>query len=136
VTQETQVGTLRVPAGTEIHGSSSGASGPRLQITFSTALIGGRNVALRGSAFGADQRGGLPATRTLGNGSDTAAQVAGSVIGSAGAALADAVGMAPVADATRAATGSATGKAGRLNSEEDLLVVPASTRFFIYVQSL
>jgi serine/threonine protein kinase len=136
VTQETQVGTLRVPAGTEIHGTSSGANGPRLQISFSTALIGGRNVSLRGSAFGADQRGGLPGTRTIGNGSDTAADVAGSVVGSAGAALADAVGLAPVADATRAATGSATRKTGRLNSEEDLLVVPASTRFFIYVQSL
>ena len=136
VTKETQVGTLRIPAGTEIHGSASGTTGPRLNITFSTALIGGRNVSLRGSAFGADQRGGIPGRRTLGNGSETASQVASSLVGSAGAAAADAVGLAPIADATRAATGSASNKAGRINNEEDLLVVPSSTRFFVYVQGL
>lgn len=136
VTQETLVGSVRIPAGTEVHGQPSGASGSRLNITFSTALIGGKNVALRGIALGGDQRAGLIGSRSLGNGTDTAADVAGTVVGNAGNAIANATGLKPVADAVNAATGSAQDKTRRINSAEDVVVVPSSTRFFIYVEGI
>jgi len=136
VTQATTVGSLTIPAGTEVHGQPSGASGPRLTISFHTALIGGKNVALRGIAMGADQRAGLPAQRSLGNGTDTASDVAGSLVASAGQAVANATGIAPVADATRAATGSAGDKTRRLNTAEDILTVASGTRFLIYIEAL
>ena len=104
VTQDTQVGTLRVPAGTEMHGTSAGTSGPRLNITFNNAIIGGRNVALRGSAFGADQRGGLAGARSMGNGSEAGSKAAAALVAGVGTAAASAVGLAPVADAMRASS--------------------------------
>ena len=136
VTQDTQVGTLRVPAGTEVHGTSAGTSGPRLNITFDNAIIGGRNIALRGSAFGADQRGGLAGARSMGNGSEAGSKAAAALVAGVGTAAAGAVGLAPVADAMRVSSETAKDRTGRLNNEEDLVTVSASTRFFIYVENL
>lgn len=135
-TAQSKVGDVVIPQGSQIHGSTQGTSGSRILVSFSFAIINGRNVPLRATAVGTDGRGGIPGTKSLGGGSDVAAGGAGGAIRGAGDAVADAVGDNLVGDAVRGATSPAGQKTSRLNNEEDLVTTTRGARFVIYVESL
>jgi serine/threonine-protein kinase len=133
VTQQTRVGSLTLPVGTQLHGQSSGGQGSRVAISFRFAIVGGQNVPLAGIALGADGRAGLPGSRTLGNGSDVAARAVGSAIGATTDAVAGIVGPNPGGEVIRGAGGAVAGKSDRLNTDEDVVVVKRGARFVVYV---
>ena len=132
----TRVGPLELPAGTELHGRSAGASGTRILISFTFAIIEGKNVPLKGTALGADGRPGVPGAKSLGGVSDV---LAGAAAGGAQAlvGIAAAATGNPLAQGLISGAGApAVGKTSRLNNEEDLVVANAGARFFVYVDSL
>lgn len=133
VTQQTTVGTLTLPSGAELHGQTSGTSGSRVLVTFSFAIIDGRNVPLRGTALGLDGRAGVAGTKSLGGASDI---VGGGAAGGASGvvdALANAVDDSIVGGAVRGAGSPGTQKLGRINNEEDIVLTGRGARFFVYV---
>lgn len=133
VTQATAFGAMTLPAGTQIHGQTSGTSGPRVLVTFNFAVVDGRQVPLKGIAMAADKRPGIPGTRTLGGASDVAAGGAeGAVRGIVGLA-GTIVGDNPGGDAIRGTAGAVGGKAARLNNEEEVLTTQRGARFVVYV---
>lgn len=135
-TAQSKIGDVVIPQGSQIHGSTQGTSGSRILVSFSFAIINGRNVPLRATAVGTDGRGGIPGTKSLGGGSDVAAGGAGGAVRGAGDALANAAGDNLVGDALRGATSPAGQKTSRLNNEEDLVTTSRGARFVIYVESL
>jgi serine/threonine-protein kinase len=132
-TAPVQLGARTLPAGTQIHGRTSGASGPRILMAFSFALVGGAQVPLKGQALGLDGRAGLPGAKNLGGGSDV---VGGAVTGAARGvtnALADAAGNNVVGDAIRGGGNQASNKGERLNNEENIVTANKGSRFVIYI---
>lgn len=133
VTKETRVGNLTLPVGTQIHGTSGLAQGTRVAVNFRFAIVGGKNVPLVGQALAADGRAGLPGVRSMGNGSDVASRALGSAVAATADAAAAVAGDNPFGAAVRGAGGTAAGKADRLNSDEDIVVVKRGARFVVYV---
>lgn len=134
VTQETKVGSLTLPTGTQVHGQTAGTSGPRILVNFSFAIVGGQNVPVRGTALTPDNRAGIPGTRSLGGTSDVAAGGAQGAIGGMVDAAAGVIGDNPAGDALRGAGNPVSGKAARLNNEEEVVTTKRGARFVVYVQ--
>jgi hypothetical protein len=134
VTQPTKVGGLTLPSGAALHGQTSGTSGSRVLVTFSFAIVDGKNVPLRGSALGLDGRAGVAGTKSLGGASDVAA--GGAVGGAQGAvdALSSAVDNSIVGSAIRGAGNPGSLKLGRMNNEEEIVLTGRGARFFVYVE--
>ena len=133
VTQETKVGGATLPVGTQVHGQTSGTSGPRILVTFNFAIVGGQNVPLRGIAMSPDNRAGIPGTRTLGGASDVAAGGAQGAVSGLMDAAASVAGDNPAGDALRGAANPTSGKAARLNNEEEIVTTKRGARFVVYV---
>lgn len=135
VSQPTKIGDIALPAGAELHGQTSGTSGSRVLVSFSFAVVDGRNVQLRGSALGLDGRAGVPGMKSLGGASDLAA--GGAAGGASGAvdALASAVDNSIVGSALRGAGSPASSKLSRLNNEEELVTTGRGARFYVYIES-
>ena len=133
VTQETRVGNLTLPAGAQIHGTSGRGAGGRVSVRFRFAVVGGRNVPLVGQALATDGRAGLPAERSLGNGSDVAARALSAAVQATANTAAALAGDNPVGAAISGGSGAAAQKAQRINSDEDVWLVKRGVRFFVYV---
>jgi hypothetical protein len=133
VTQATTFGSMTLPVGTQIHGQTSGTSGPRVLVTFSFALVDGRQVPLKGIAMSADKRPGIPGIRSLGGASDVAAGGAEGAVRGLVDAAATVVGDNPGGDAIRGTAGAVGGKAARLNNEEEVVTTQRGARFVVYV---
>ena len=135
VTSATKVGATELPVGTLVHGQTSGTSGSRILVQFSFAVVGGRNVALKGSALGLDGRSGIPGQKSLGGVSDVGAGAVSGATQAVGEGLADMVGDNPAGAAVRGATSPGAQKGARLNNEEDLVTTKRGARFSIYVDA-
>ncbi len=133
VTKETRVGSVTLPVGTQIHGTSSLGQGTRVTVQFRFAIVGGRNIPLAGQALAPDGRAGLPGTRTMGNGSDVAARALSSAVTATADAAAAVAGDNPLGAAVRGGGGTAAGKSERLNSDENIVMVKRGARFMVYV---
>jgi len=133
VTKKTKVGGLELPAGTQVHGETAGTSGERILVRFTFAVVGGKNVPLRGKALGPDNRAGLPANKSLGGGSDIAAKALEGAVRGLGDAAGKAIGGA-AGDVVRGSAGTAAEKAKRLDQEELVLTTRRGLRFSIYVE--
>jgi hypothetical protein len=134
VTQTTSVGDITLPAGTEIHGTTSGAAGTRLLVTFTTAIVGGKNIPLSGTALGLDGQSGIPAVPSGADGTDVVAGAAAATVNALGAAAAEAVGGVPGA-AIEGASSPAAGNTSRINTSRTTVSTKRGVRFLIYVNS-
>jgi hypothetical protein len=134
VTQPTDIGDMTIPAGTEIHGQTSGAQGTRLTINFTTAIVNGKNIAISGTALGLDGKAGIVGTRAGADGTDVAAAAAAGAVGALGAGVAAALGEENAGGAAvRGGTGAATQNTQRLNTTQDIVSTKKGARFLVYV---
>lgn len=133
VTKETRVGSVTLPVGTQIHGTSSLGQGTRVTVQFRFAIVGGKNIPLVGQALAPDGRAGLPGTRSMGNGSDVAARALSSAVSATADVAATVAGDNPLGAAVRGGGGTAAGKSERLNSDENIVMVKRGARFMVYV---
>lgn len=131
----TKIGNIEIPKNAELHGKTTGTSGPRILVEFTFAIINGRNVSLQGSALGSDGRAGVPGAKTLGGASDVAA---GAASGGLQAVVDLAAGAAkdPLAQAIIRGGGTpAANKTTNLNNEEQIVITNRGARFFVYIES-
>lgn len=133
VTQETKLGALVLPVGTEVHGTTAGTSGSRVLVSFRFALVGGKSVPLQGIALGLDGRAGVAGTRSLGGVSDVAAGGAAGAVSGAVDALAGAVGQGALSNVVRGAGNPGTAKMGKIDNEEEVVTTRRGERFVVYV---
>jgi len=133
VTKETRVGSVTLPVGTQIHGTSSLGQGTRVTVQFRFAIVGGKNIPLVGQALAPDGRAGLPGARSMGNGSDVAARALSSAVSATADVAATVAGDNPLGAAVRGGGGTAAGKSERLNSDENIVMVKRGARFMVYV---
>jgi|GEM_PF-2428033 len=133
VTQQTSIGDVTIPAGTEIHGTTSGSSGTRLFVTFTTAIIGGKNVPLSGSALGLDGKAGIPGNPSGADGTDVLAGAASATVSALGGAAAVAVGGGVPGAAIQGATSPAAGNTSRINTSQTIVSTKRGARFLIYI---
>lgn len=131
-----RVGAIDLPRGAELHGRVTGASGPRVLVDFTFAIVNGRNIQLNGTALGADGRAGVPGRRGFGGVSGLAAGASGAAAQALIEAAAGATGNPVAAAAIRGAAPGALDKATRIDNEEDLVLTDAGARFFVYVEAL
>lgn len=131
-----RVGTIDLPRGAELHGRVTGASGPRVLVDFTVAIVNGRNIQLNGTALGADGRAGVPGRRGFGGASGLAAGASGGAAQALIEAAAGATGNPVAAAAIRGAAPGALDKTTRIDNEEDLVLTDAGARFFVYVEAL
>jgi hypothetical protein len=132
----TKFGGIELPRGAEIHGRITGAQGPRILVDFTFAIVGGKNVPLKGIALGSDGRAGVPGEKNFGGVSDVAA---GAASGAVGAALTAAGGLVPndiARGAIQGGTGAAVNKVSRIDNEEELVVADRGARFFVYIEPM
>lgn len=137
LTRKHRFGELRLPAGTEAHGTvtGTGSDDTRLFLDFDFLLLkGGHVVPFRGVARDPQGRHGIPARRLLGRGA------AGSIGLSSASRAAREVGRhlaGRVGDAVGAglegATESASEKSRRVDRDEHVLVAEAGAPLTIYV---
>ena len=133
VTQQTDIGDVTIPAGTEIHGTTSGSSGTRLFVTFTTAIVGGKNVSLSGSALGLDGKAGIPGNPSGADGTDVLAGAASATVSALGGAAAVAVGGGVPGAAIQGATSPAAGNTSRINTSQTMVSTKRGARFLIYI---
>lgn len=137
LTKSMEVGPHKFPAGTELHGTTSGTAGTRILVRFTQAkLPAGQTVSFSGRALARDGRPGLKGRRTLGGATDVAASALEAGASSALSAAGDAIGQNPAGAAVKAGGTTAAKKSRTLNEAESIIVVQKSTRFIVYIDDL
>jgi hypothetical protein len=133
-TAAVKVGDVELPVGTQIHGRTQGAVGPRLLVQFSFALVGGKQLKLQGQALGLDGRAGVVGERSLGKGSDVVGGVATGALQAVSDQVVKAAGANPVGQALQGGLAPLVDKGRKLNNEEDLVTTSKGARFVIYLE--
>lgn len=141
LTQASKLGPFSLPAGTEIHGQTTGGQGPRLFVKFTFARFANSTrapIKFNAIARGKDGRKGIPGKRNLdaGTAGGVASTGAGDAIRDAAGALAEAAGDVLGSDAIRSMGNKASTKVQTMAVEENLVVAPRGTVFAVYFQSL
>ncbi|MFH1810568.1 MAG: protein kinase [Pseudomonadota bacterium] len=139
VTKAMTLGSKRIPAGAEAHGTVTSSSGLRIFVEFNLfRLSDGSTITFKGTATDPRGRQGIPGKKLLNAGTATgvAANVGGNLVDQAGSVLAENVDS-KLARAGVTSSFSETGRrSGALSTEEDAVVASKGTAFSIYVQSV
>ncbi|MEL6196032.1 MAG: protein kinase [Myxococcota bacterium] len=139
ITKKTKLGGVVIPAGSEIHGHTRGATNTRVLVDFSfIRLSSGKVVHLKALARGRDGRLGVPGKKLVDarTGGSVAVSGAGSALGAAASGIANSLGTEVGSSAVSGAGNTARQNAERFDHSERVVIAKRGTPLVVYVKEL